>query len=159
MLLADGIDVEQPVVQITAKAVHKEHRRTLDCAAARVADTYAIDVGKKVGRTGLLGIVRVADWHDVGGDVGVDLGVADIAAGEHAQQRLDRQQLTLIGHLAPQQAGVGGLDGVGDLVGFDVDDGHAHRDLGADFDQPGANRALGHRQAPFGHDDGGDASH
>ena len=137
----------------------EQHRRALCCATARVADAQTVELDKLVGRAGICSVVCVGCGHHVGGNVGIDVGIADIGFGHHAKQRFHRQQFTFTGHLAPQQTGIGRFDRVGNLVGFHVQDRHAHRDACAWFDQPAAHGAFLHRKTPLGHDDGGDAGH
>ena len=55
-------------------------------------------------------------------DVSVDVGVRHGGVGDHAEQAPDRDDVSLLGDLPPQDTGAGCLDGVVDLLALYLDD-------------------------------------
>ncbi|MCY1235682.1 hypothetical protein D9M72_483070 [compost metagenome] len=149
--VGQGIEVEQPVVQVSAKSVDEEHGFGA-ATLAGIADPDAVDVGKLVRGSGVF-FASIVRRRFISRDIVIDLRIAHLRRCQHAQQRLHRQHVAGLRHLAAQRARVGRLHRIGNLVGFHVEDRQAHGNLGAFVDQPRIDRAFLHRQAPLGHHD------
>ena len=146
--------IEQPVVEVTAKAVQQD--------GGLVGGSLPQVVDRQFANLDRLGLVAALFGARFLGyeallelsNEGIDLRVGYLFAGEHAQQRAHRQGIAGDGHGPAQRAGVGHLDGAGNLLRFD------QHHLGAGLhgvrpsrDKPVAHYALGHAQAPLGHGD------
>ena len=84
------------------------------------------------------------------GDERIDLRVCHRPRRHHADQRTNRQLIALLGNDPDQHAGLGGLEAVHDLVGFDVDERVALGDALAWRHAPFRDGATLHLDAPLG---------
>ena len=144
------LDIEQPVVEVTAEAVQQDERLaalagTQEPQRARV-DCHGLRRRPRL----LLGLPGHEARLEVGHE-GIDVRLGDIGLGDHAEQAADGDNVALGGHAPAQDPSHGGLDRAVDLLRLDL--GHLVTDgeLRALVHQPLEDPALGHGQAPLGH--------
>ena len=149
----ERIDIEQPVVQIAAKPVDEQDRSAL-ARPFGVPDAADRKVRELVGGTRLLLVLDRG--HLERRDIGLDVRIRHGRRRKHTEQRAYRVDLAGHADTLAQEAAVGSLHDIGDLVGLDIHDFVTSRDLDAFLHVPCGKGALLHREAPFRHEDRGD---
>ena len=149
--LGENSLVEHPAQPVASESVDEENGDALrfalpdelDAAPASFQDLVS---GARILACGLEIKVLEKILH-----VGVDVAVRNPCGRQHAEKRSDRDRLTVLDDDAPKRPGRGRLMAAGNLGGLDLDDLVARGNVVANIRLPRDNRALLHRQAPFGH--------
>src|ERR1035441_4109675 len=142
-LLCECVDVEQPVVDIAAKAVNQDDWHPVRGPAPGVAYPQAVDINEIEFRGGAL-VLLLGLWRDPGRNVAVDVGIADVCFRHYPEERLDRQYLALRCNLSSQSPRIRRLNLVRDLVRLNFKNRHADGDLRSFLHQPCDQGALPH---------------
>src|SRR5439155_13703849 len=87
-LLGKGIGIEQPVIEIAAKAMYEQYD-IVGGAALDVAQTPCRRVDELITWAGIV-LALLRRRNDIGADKFIDIGVRHIGIGDDADQCLDR---------------------------------------------------------------------
>ena len=156
-LRGEGVEVEEPVVEVAAEPVNEEDRLGA-LPLHRVTKPPGRRLRVLVGDPFLLFVLVLVLGDHEPRDEGVDVLVAHLPLDENPEQGLHREQVALLRDQATEQAPVGRLERARDLLRLDLDDLVANRDLVPFGHQPAHHRPLLHGEAPLRHHDRRDRS-